>query len=145
MMAFQMWSVFRFKPGYQTMGIILILCSFCFLISLNSTHIHPLLKPFGMFAIPFMPFLNSPEELYELVVVDVESQYLLIYTALFTLTSIVHLFTIWIKGNKSITKRGESWIGLGLSKFMPVNEFVICGLLEPLIMMGLGKYYFRVK
>lgn len=139
MMGFQMWSVFRFNPGYQTTGILLTLASLCFLLSFNSVHVPIWLKPFAMFAVPFVPFFKSPEEIYQLVMTDVESQFLLIYTGLFTLTSVAHLFTIWIaRGNNSITKRGESWIGFSLSRLMKVDEFVICGLLEPLITIGIG-------
>lgn len=137
-MAFQLWSVFRWRPGFQTMGLLSIGASLCVLLSYNSTHVEGWLKPVAMFIVPFVMFFKSPDEIYELIFIDVESRILLIYTILFTLSSLIHLVTIWVgKGNKSITKRGESLLGLVLSKFMKVDEFVI-GLCEVLILMGLG-------
>jgi len=138
MLAFQLWSVFRYKPGYQTMGIVLIVASVCFLLGYNSAHVPESLKPFAFLIVPFVPFFNTPEELYQLVFVDIESKSMLVYSGIVTLSSLAHLVTIWVGGNSSITKRGESWIALGLSKFMKVNEYVICGLLEPLIVTGIG-------
>ena len=90
-----------------------------------------------------MPFFESPEGLYQLAVIDIESPLLLAYTGLFILSSLFHLVTIWIgRGNKSITKRGESWIGLALSKYMKVDEFLI-GMLEVLIVIAMGLSAWR--
>ncbi len=138
MLAFQLWSIFRYKPGYQTMGILLLVASVCFLLGYNSAHVPELLKPVAFLIVPFVPFFAAPEELYNMVFVDIESEYMLIYSGIFTLSSLAHLVTVWIAGNSSITKRGESWIALGSSKFMKVNEYVICGLLEPLIVVAIG-------
>ena len=135
MLAFQLWSIFRYKPGYQTTGILLVVASVCFLLGYNSAHVPELLKPFAFLIVPFFA---APEELHNMVFVDIESEYMLIYSGIFTLSSLAHLVTIWVGGNSSITKRGESWIALGLSKFMKVNEYVICGLLEPSIVTGIG-------
>jgi len=137
-MASQLWSVFRFNPGFQTMGLLSTLASICCLLSYNSSNVVDWLKPLSIFIIPFMPFFESPEGLYQLAVIDIESPLLLAYTGLFILSSLFHLVTIWIgRGNKSITKRGESWIGLALSKYMKVDEFLI-GMLEVLIVIAMG-------
>ncbi|MCG8640006.1 MAG: hypothetical protein MI862_09720 [Desulfobacterales bacterium] len=139
MMAFLHWSVFHYKPGSQTMGIILIIFSLSFLLGFNSVHVPALLKPFALFIVPILPFFKTFDELYRLAVTDVESQFLLIYTGLFTLKSAFDLVTIWSgAGNPSLSKRGNSWIALGFSKFMSVNEFVICAFVEPLIAIGIG-------
>ncbi|MEQ9264178.1 MAG: hypothetical protein RLN81_03095 [Balneolaceae bacterium] len=144
MLAFQLWSVFRYTPGYQSVGILLFLSSLSFLMGYNSIHVPELLKPFAFLIVPLVPFFSTPEELYQLVFVDVESKSMLVYSGIFTLSALAHLVTIWMGGNPSITKRGESWIALGLSKFMKVNEYVICGLLEPLIVTGIGLVVWKL-
>jgi uncharacterized Tic20 family protein len=137
--AFQMWCVFRVKPGYQTMGVLVILASLGFQIGYNSTNVANIFKPFGMFFGPPLIFFKTRDQLYELIFIDIESKVLLVYTIVFTLCSLTHLIMIWAgKGNKSITKRGESLIVKGLSKYMRVDEFIICGLLEPLLFIALG-------
>lgn len=138
-MAILHWCVFRFRPGYQTMGIISTIVSISFLLSYNSTLVPVYLKPFAWVIVPLLPFFKTPDELYHLAVNEVESQFLLIYSGLYVFLVIIHLITIWTgNGNPSISKRGESWIGFFLSKLMPVDEFVICGLIEPLLGIGLG-------
>ncbi|MEQ9230552.1 MAG: hypothetical protein RIF46_07700 [Cyclobacteriaceae bacterium] len=139
MMASLHWCVFRFKPGSHTMGSMSIGAALSFCFSLNSTHVPILFKPFAAFVVPFLPFFKTQEELYRLVVVDVESQFVLIYTGVFLIASLVHVVIIWIgKSNPSLSKRGESWIALGLSKWMKVDEFVISGIFEPLISVCIG-------
>ena len=142
-LAFQHWSVFRFNPGFQTMGILAISASLCFLLSFNSTHVEPWAKPLAIFIVPFVPFFKTQEELYDLVIIDIESQSLLVYTGLYLLASIAHLFTIWIsRGNNKITRRGVNWIGFLLSKHMKVDEFVI-NLFTVLISIGIGLIAWR--
>ncbi|MDW3210280.1 MAG: hypothetical protein R8N23_10460 [Reichenbachiella sp.] len=138
MLATMHWCLFRFKAGSQTIGILAICSALSFSLSFNSTHVPILLKPLAMFLVPVLPFFKTPSELYQLAFIDVESKFLLVYTGLFTLTSLTHLIAVWIgKGNSSLTMRGQSWIGLGLSKFLPVNEF-LCSLLDFAIAVGIG-------
>ena len=133
------WSPFRFKAGSQTIGLISMIFAASFLLSYNSVHVPILLKPLATFCVPFSPFFKTQEELYQLLFVDIHSQFLLIYTGMFIVSACIHLIMIWLgKSNPSLTKRGNSWLVLGLSRLMPVNEFVICALVEPLIVVGIG-------
>ena len=139
MMAFMHWSVFRVKPGSHTMGFLIICAALCFSLSYNSSHVPAVLKPFAAFVVPFVPLFKSPHQLSRLIFIDVESRFIVIYTILFLITSLIHLLMIWFgKGNTSLSKRGESWIVLGLSRYMNVNEFFICGIVEPLISVGIA-------
>ncbi|MBO6496603.1 MAG: hypothetical protein JJ978_13605 [Roseivirga sp.] len=136
--ALQMWSPFRYNPGYQTIGLLSIIASIGFQVGLNSTAVLDIFKPFGMFFIPVLICFKSPDEIYDFVWINVESQFLLGYTVLFTCFSAFHLITIWTGGNKSLTKRGESLIMKALSKSIKLDEFVICGLIEPLLFIAIG-------
>ena len=116
----------------------LILVSVCFLIGYNNANVPTLLKPVAGFAVPFWVYSKSWDGLYQLVVVDVESKFLLVYSGLFVLSALTHLVMIWIgRSNSSLTIRGEGWIGLGLSKLIPVNEFV-SNLLDFAVAAGIG-------
>ena len=61
------------------------------------------------------------------------------YSGLLLISGLVHLMTIWLsKGNFSMSKRGNSYLVLGLSKYMKVNEYFIVGILEPLLVLGIA-------
>lgn len=138
-MAFQMWALLRYKPGGQTMGIVSILASLCFGLAFNSTAIPSMLAPLAIFAAPFLPIYMSPDELFAMVFIDIQSPALLIYQGIFLLASLIHLNKIWFgRSNESLSKRGDSWIYAWLAKRRPINEFFICGVVEPGLIMGLG-------
>lgn len=138
-MAFQMWGVLRYKPGKNTCGLAVLLFSLGCMLGYNSTHVPDLLKPLSIFAIPFLVYAKTPEELYELLFIETESQLLLIYSGLFTLSVLIHLVMITLgKSNESDSKRGESWIVLLFSRFMSVNPFFIRCYVEPSLYIGLG-------
>lgn len=138
--ALQMWSVLRFKPGSQTIGLLSFTWALSFVIGFNSTEIHWLLKPLSALITPFLIIGKSWDWIYELIFVSCESKFLMIYTILFGISGLVHIIILWvgIDSMSSMSQRGQSWIGLGLSYLIPVNEFVICGIIEPLIVIGLG-------
>ena len=138
-LASMLWLPFRFKAGSQTMGILSMVCALGFLLSYNSVHVPVLLKPLAIFIIPLLPFFKTSEELYSLTFLEIHSHYVLIYTGLFVVSGSIHLILIWFGySDKSLTKRGNSWIVWILSRWMPVNEFLICGLIEPIIAITVG-------
>ncbi|MDW3191259.1 MAG: hypothetical protein R8G66_02810 [Cytophagales bacterium] len=144
--AMQMWCVARFKPGSQTLGITAFAYAWGFAVGYNSMQIHWVFKPFSALIIPFMLFGKSWPEIYQFLAVNVESQLLAGYIVLFSLCCLIHIVMIWMgKGSDgSMSRRGQSWIGLALSKFMSVNEFFICGIVEPLIYIcvGVSAWYY---
>ena len=133
------WSPIRCRAGNGTIGILAIVFGVSLLLSCNSTNVPVLLKPFAAFCVPIVPFFKTQDELYQLVFTQIHSHYLLIYTGLFIISGCIHLVLIWFGlSNPSQTKRGNSLIVLVFSRWMPVNEFLICGLVEPLLGIGLG-------
>ncbi|WP_442267620.1 hypothetical protein ACSIGC_08105 [Tenacibaculum sp. ZS6-P6] len=133
------WSPIRFRAGSATIGVLAIMFGVSLLLSCNSMDVPILLKPIVAFCVPLVPFFKTQDELYRLVFVDIHSCYLLIYTGLFVVSGFIHLIIVWLGfSNPSQTKRGNSLIVLVLSRWMPVNEFLICGLVEPLLGIGLG-------
>lgn len=140
-MAFQMWGLLRYKPGKNTCGMAILLFSLACMLGYNSAHVPDLLKPLAIFAIPVLVYTKTPEELYELVFIDIESQLLLMYSGLFTLSVLINLVLITLeKSNLSDSKRGESWIVFLFSKFMSVNPFFIRCYVEPVLYIGLGVF-----
>ena len=138
--ALQMWCVPRFRPGTQTIGIMAFAYALSFAVGYNSMQIHWVFKPFSALITPFMLLGKSWEEIYEFLFIQIESQLLSGYIVCFSLCCVSHIVMIWVgKGSVgSMSQRGQSWLGLLLSKFMSVNEFFICGIVEPLIYIGVG-------
>lgn len=92
-----------------------------------------------VFISPLLVFFKDGSTLYRLIIIDIHSNSMLVFSILFCVLTIVHSVIIKAKkGNKSSTKRGESWLYIGLSKLMRINEYVVCGILEPLIVAAIG-------
>lgn len=133
------WSIWSFKPGSQTIGLLSTLfASFC-LIGFNHAELPIYLKPFSMFAIPIGMIRTETYQWAFYWKYDYESTFLLWYSVVFLLSSLTHIVMIWLKkGNTSLSKRGESWLVFLLSKYTRVSEYLICGIVQPLITIGLG-------
>ena len=135
------WSMWSIKPGSQTMGILSVAFVSLSIVGLNHSEIPIYLKPFSIIVVPIAMMRTDSFEWTFYWKYDYESAFLLWYSVVFTLISLVHLVMIWLdKGNQSMTKRGQSWLVLLLSKYMTVNEFFICGIVQPVICMLLGIF-----
>lgn len=136
-LALAYWSVIRCKAGSRTLGAIALIALLSCQCGYNSTHLSDVQKPFSLFITPFLLFNMPKEDWYDFLCVDIESKFLLFQSILTLLSGTVHLVMIWIgKRNKSMSKRGNSYLVLFLSKHVKVNEYFICGILEPLLFTG---------
>ena len=138
--AFIYWSPIRYKIGSQTVGVFaLLLGAANCMIGYNSQEVHNIFKPFSLFITPFLLFGRPKEAWLDFICVNIESKFLLFYSGGVLLSGFVHLMMIWMgKGNKSMSKRGNSYLVLFLSKRIKVNEYFICGVLEPLFFIGIA-------
>ena len=133
------WSVIHFRAGSQTIGLLALLAALCLIIGFNSVAVTDYNKLFAVFITPYMLCSTPVAGWFDFIVLRVESQFLLIYGGLVLLSSLFHIIMIWIgKGNLSMSKRGESYLVLLLSRKFPVNEYFICGIVEPLFSVGLA-------
>ncbi|NQZ75054.1 MAG: hypothetical protein HRT61_02940 [Ekhidna sp.] len=139
--AMPFWCNTGYKAGIGTMGIFANSCAIINLIGWNSTYVPFYLKPFSLLVLPFTPFFYEGEELVEMAI-SFESEFLAVWTGLFMLTSTTHLIMIWFKkGNKSQSKRGESFLRYLLLKvFKSVDDYVICGVIQPIIGVSVGVW-----
>ncbi|AXG72977.1 hypothetical protein DVK85_01500 [Flavobacterium arcticum] len=137
--AFIYWSPIHYRAGSQTMGLLVLLAATSTILGYNSTHIPDYLKPLSIVITPFLLLGRSKEDWYAFVCIDIQSPFLLVYGGFVFLSGLIHLLLIWLgKGNSSRSKRGNSYIVLWLSKHMKVNEYFICGVLEPLLFIGIA-------
>ena len=133
------WSTIRFKAGSQTIGILALLAELSLIIGCNSTAIADYNKLFSVFIVPYILFTTPVTGWLNFIVHNIESQFLLIYGAVVLISSLYHILMIWIgKGNASMSKRGESYLVKFLSQYLHVNEYFICGIVEPLFWMGIA-------
>lgn len=133
------WSVWRYKGGSQTIGVLAIAVAFCSISGINSIHLAPYWKPLAIGIVPIIILTTPWDTLLVYWKQDITSSFIFFYSIVFLLSAIVHLVMTWLgKGNSSSTKRGESWLVLILSQYTKVNEYFICGIVEPLSSIGIG-------
>ncbi len=138
-LAYSVNAFFRYRFGVATTGIVMSIMSLSLMLSFNSKLVWIAFKPLIIFINPFLPFLKDKDELYKLIAIDIHSQNLLIFTVFFTVLTLIHTGMIYFKkGNNNLSKRGKSWLYTGLSKFILVNEYFICGVVEPAITISVG-------
>lgn len=141
-LAYSQNAVFRRKFGFQTTGMALSFIALSVSIVWNSALLPGFFKPLFVPATPLFLVFKDWDTLWRYLTVEITSLSLLIYSAGLLVFSVVHVAMIYFKkGNDSPTKRGESWIYSLVSKRLKVNEYLICGVVEPGIMMLIGLWY----
>lgn len=136
------WSVFRVRPGAQTIGLIVTGLNLSFLLSFNAQEIEGWHKLFSVFLTLVLIFQQPFEELVITFTENVESTPLLIYSGLYLLMAIVQIVMIWIgKGSASLSQRGHSILGLIISRWVKPHDYFLEGWIEPLLAIGLGYYF----
>lgn len=144
MLAYSVNVIFRYRFGSQTTGLIMSIVTLSMLIGFNSNNIWIIFKPIMLFINPIIPFFKDGDDLYDLVFVEIHSMTLLVFTIIFTLATLMHTIMIYIgMGNAETTKRGDSWLYILISKYMPANETFIAMIVEPLISILIGVAFFK--
>lgn len=154
-------AFFRFGHGSSTTGLILSFCSFFWLLVFNSNNVWIIFKPVMTFIAPTVPLWSEADTLYRLVFVEIHSKSILIFSFVFLVVSLVHVGMIWgrkgeghsyrtsifdVGGARSATKRGQSWILVGLTLLLKgrrVNEYMVCGIIEPAIASAVGYLFWK--
>lgn len=141
--------IYRYKHGIQTVGFL----SNCYFISVlilvfNAANVSFWLKPIIFWVAP-LSLLKY--DLITLVFKDIHSIGLAIYAVVCLLLNLYHTVSIHIgKGNKSDTRRGESWLyELVFIRFGLKSDYLVQGWIEPIItaliawaILGLGDTVF---
>lgn len=141
-LAYSQNAIYRRKFGFQTTGMALSFIALSVSLVWNSALVHGFFKPLIVPATPFFLIFKDWETLWCYLTVEITSLSLLIYSAGLLVLSLVHVVMIYFKkGNESPTKRGESWIYSLVSKRFKINEYLICGIVEPGISILIGLWY----
>lgn len=141
-LAFCQVCTLRTKFGIQNIGFLISLYATGLMVCINSEHIHSLLAPFVVVAIPVLLFVYDWGEVYDKAFVEIKSLPLLVTTIFTFVSALVNTLMCYMGfGNANMVKRGESLIFIGLSKlffrlrfhqrfsnFKPSEFFVICFL-----------------
>ena len=136
--------VFRHQHGQRTTGFILWFSTVVTLLVFNSTEIIHFLKPFAYPMVFVFPFFIEGQ-LYNWVFTEIHSFPLLVFTGLYAVMGLVQCIVIYTgNGNPSLTKRGNSYLFLLLSKWGLKNELFVQAFLEPLL-LGLGATFFYLQ
>lgn len=130
MFADSLGCIFRHKHGTQTRGVILSLCTTILIIVFNSTKAIFIIKPAMFWASPLYLVKNS---IVDMVFVEVHSIGLLIFGLIYLSLSLWHSIMGFIgKGNRILTKRGESWLFEKLLADRGLREdYMVQGWIEP--------------
>ncbi|MEM8861982.1 MAG: hypothetical protein AAGD96_26980 [Chloroflexota bacterium] len=141
------WSancLIKFKFGYQSLGFFLYLATLISMVVYNSQHIWLIFKPFVAFAAPVAPFVFSAEELYRYIFIEIHSTSMLIFTFIYALLGLIHVvMTYFRKGNENDTsKRGDSYLYKLLRLKLHINEYVVCGWVEPILISCVGVCFY---
>lgn len=145
-------SVFRFRFGIQSCGLILSLGSVGIMIIFNSVHIWRIFSPFALFSLTALPFFYDWDTIYRWLFIDIRSQALLIWSGLVLIKSSIHVVMIYGGfGNEDLTKSGVSYAYIGLSKLFAkirinVSEFVVAVFIESAFAIAMGcVFWFMVE
>lgn len=117
-------AVVRTNPGIKQSGIVALLLSISVLLSINTEHLHTIVKGLGMFILPIICTWKDWEEIKTIVWVDTYSTNLKMYTIVMACLATFYSIRVHLGyGNKDISSRGDSWLFLGL-KFI-IKKFKI--------------------
>ncbi|MBI1183599.1 hypothetical protein GC194_04975 [bacterium] len=144
-LAFGQNALFRRSFGLHTTGFMLSLSYLSFILIWNSAHVPFIFKPFFLPVVPLLPIFRSWSDIYRLIAIDKNSEYVMLYTLIFLIMATIHVCAIYFfGGNPSATKRGESWLYTMLSKHILISEYLVCGIIEPSISVLLGLIFWKV-
>lgn len=136
--------VLRYKHGQRTTGFILWFSTLVTLVVFNSTEVIHFLKPVAYPVVLVLPFFIEGQ-LYNWIFTDIHSFPLLVFTGFYAVIGFVQCIIIYIgKGNPELTKRGNSYLFVLLSKIGLKNELLVQAFLEPLL-LGLGCTFFYLQ
>ncbi len=134
--------LFRFKHGQRTTGFILYFSVVITLMVFNSTHVIHFLKPFAYPMVMVFPFF-SEGQLFNWVFTDIHSIPLLVFTGAYSVMGFIQCSLIYLgKGNPELTKRGNSYLYVLLSKAGLKNEFPVQAFLEPLLLFFACLFFY---
>mgnify|MGYP000168008816 CR=1 FL=1 len=139
--AFVQNAIFHFRFGAWTYGFIILLFANSTIMTFNSTEVPIILKPIvAPFAILTVFFVDLAE--FKALIFDkVHSVFLMALMHVFNAFAIIHILSVYMGfGNKSLTKRGESWLFNLFSLFCKPGQYFVCGILEPAIMIASGVW-----
>jgi hypothetical protein len=142
-------TLVRTNPGIRQSGLIALILSILFLLSLNTEHLHSIIKGLGMLILPIVCSWKDWEEIKTMVWIDTHSKSLKIYTIIMVCLSTFYTVRVHLGfGNKDISSRGDSWLFLGLkflikkSKFRKIQlhqlKLIIEAVVEPAIFLIIG-------
>lgn len=155
LLAYGVAAVFRYRFSSLTTGFIPTLLGISLMAVCNSIHIWKIFTPVMLFATPALPFFIDSEILYRWIFIDIHSTGLLVYTLLFALASLTHTLMAYTgHGNPHLTKRGDSWLFVVLSKLCSliadktgneaikkcVKESFVMAVVEPVLVIGTALY-----
>ncbi|MEO9804805.1 MAG: hypothetical protein ABJF04_16235 [Reichenbachiella sp.] len=144
-MAYTLTAVKGGNHGVLVCGIGVTIAGFITMSVYNSSYVWSFFSSLMSFSLPELPSwkgLEWHDIAYDLLFVRIQSLPLLIYNAVFVLSSIFHTLKNWFGyGTHEISKRGTSYLYLLckrlFSKWVAVGEFFI-NFLETLLIIVLG-------
>ncbi|MEP1782122.1 hypothetical protein [Reichenbachiella sp.] len=150
LIAYGWTSITRKDHGSMSGGGVVQMLGVCGLcLAYNSTLVWKIFSPLvGWFVVPLLPFIQTPDELYDLTFVQNESKALVVYLVIFILFSWVHIIKNWFGyAPKSTTSRGVGYLYLLLDrlfgKHTHINEFavyflecIVLGVVGILLLIG---------
>ena len=133
-------SLFRYNMGKHTTGFIFLVWSFTLLAAFNAQHSISFLVSFIPFIAPGFIFFIPSDELYSHLFIEVRSQILLVLMVLFLLVQSIHVIRLYMtkNGNQSGTKRGSSWLKTSIPIIKKCSEYLIQGIIEPVLILLFG-------
>jgi len=132
--------IFRFNHGRHSTGILTSLWTISMMVAFNSASEFGFMVTFVPFFLPVLPFLIPVEKIEQMALIDVRSEALLVVILVYTLCSIIHVLFIYLeKGEtRDHAKRGTSILHVILKKILPVNEYFVQIIIEPMILILAG-------
>jgi hypothetical protein len=140
MLALSIGTFFRYKYGTRTNGFIITLLTTFMLLSWNCASVFILVKPLLELGMPLLPFFMDWQSIKTMLVDNVHSKSMFVYTIVFFAIGLFHACTIAFGYGEANdrTKRGRSYLYELLFKKTSVGEYTIQGIIEPTIAALVG-------
>ena len=140
MFASSVRHLLRLFHGRHTTGILTSLWTISMMLAFNSTSEVGIIVTFVPFFIPFVPVFMAGKTMHRLAFIDIHSQAFLVFIAVYSLFSLIHIILIYSeKGEISDhSKRGRSIIHILLNRFLPINEYLVQCIIEPVLIAVTG-------
>ncbi len=140
MSAYSVGALLRFRHGSQSRGLLMFTFTLSYILVFNSETVWIVFKPVMVPIAPLLPLFCDGDKIFKWGFEDIHSTGLLIYACTFAIASLTDIVFTWIGlGNSDLTKRGNSWIYILISKFTDtIDERLVQILIEPVIIAAIA-------